>query len=135
MSNVYLEKIADAVPPTLPASNSSGPTYPQKTSTGKTFIASEGIGITAGLAGGLVGGRMGSTRMGKLLAAKPLAQAIGKKLFGREAVITGTHLGSEVGAHILGGVGAYGAMEGVAAYDNHKHNKYLQKAAGLVSTH
>lgn len=94
---------------------------------------SEGLGVAAGVVGGLIGGRLGSRPLGKLIAAKPLAQAIGRKMFGKDAVITGTHLGSEVGAHLLGGAGAYGAMKGVAAYDAQKQNKYLQKAAGLIS--
>jgi len=122
MSNVYLEKVAEAV-------------TPKKTSTEKTFALSEGLGIASGLAGGLLGGRLGSKPLGKLIAAKPLAQAIGRKMFGKDAVITGTHLGSEVGAHVLGAIGSYGAMKGIDAFDKNRKNKYLQKAAELVSTH
>lgn len=125
MSNVYLEKIADAV----------SPTAPKRTSTEKTFALSEGLGMAASLGGGLIGGRLGSKPLGKLIAAKPMAQAIGRKLFGKDAVITGTHLGSEVGAHVLGAIGSYGAMKGIATFDNSRKNKYLQKAAELVSTH
>lgn len=116
--NIYLTKIAAD--------------QPKKTSTEATFFASEGLGMAAGLAGTVLGGRLGSMKAGKALAKSKPAQWIGKKLFGHGADITGTHLGSEIGAHVVGGVGSYAGMKAIAKHDESKQNKYLQKAACLL---
>lgn len=106
-----------------------------RTSAEKTFLLSEGGGIAAGLAGGLIGGRLGSKSLGKRIAAKPISQKIGRALFGKDAVITGTHMGSEIGAHVIGALGSYGGIKAIEKYDSYKKNRYLQKAASLIERH
>lgn len=120
MGNVFLEKLA--------SDN-------DRTSTEKTFVLSEGLGIASGLAGGLIGGRLGSKALGKAIAAKPISQKIGRVLFGKDAILTGTHMGSEIGAHVIGAAGSYGALKGIEKYDTYRKNKYLQKAASLFEQH
>jgi hypothetical protein len=115
MHNVYLEKIASFLE-VNPYLEKIADTQ-QRTSTEKTFAVSEGLGMAASLAGGLIGGRLGSRPLGKAMAATKFAQGMGRRLFGKDAVLTGTHLGSEIGAHTIGALGSYGAMKGVEAYD------------------
>lgn len=98
-----------------------------------TFFKSEGAGILAGIAGGVLGGKLGnSSKAFTRWTARKGVQNAGKKIFmDKDAVISPTHLGSELGAHLVGGVASYAAIK--HSLDGHKKsdNKYLQKAASL----
>lgn len=125
MSNIFLEKVAEL---------NANPATPKRTSTESTFALSEGLGIGAGILGTAVGGRyLGKTRLVRQMAVSKPMKWFSKKFFGEGSRITGTHLGSEIGGHIIGGAGSYGAMKGVQVMDDHQHNKYLNKAASLFS--